>query len=460
MSEPTTSGTAGSESAESTGSATAASGPILRRELNLRSLITIGVCLMFPLAPTAVYGAVTLESGGHMALAYLFAAIPMSFTAWSYGQMASVHPVAGSAYSYARRTVSPEAGFVTGWAVLLDYLFFQVLNYIMIGIFATSLFPSLPTWGVVIVAAVIVTGINLTGIKNLDRVNTVLVIAMFVTVAYFIVAAIATTASDPALSFSTKALYNPETFNMSLVLAGTSIACFSFLGFDALTTLSEETKDPRRVMSKATVTVIAIMAVVFIAQAWAAQTVFPDNSKLTNPDAAFFDVAFAAGGATLANTISIAVIAGALANALDTQAGVSRLLYGMGRDGVLPRSFFGKLAANDVPRNNILLMGAVGLVGAALPLATVLNLINFGALIAFMAVNLCVILWFWVKKLPSDVPASWKHLVLPGLGFVTCALLMWSLSGDAKLMGLGWLAIGVLVMVITGAARKADLSGR
>ena len=446
MSEPTTSGTAGSESAESTGSATAASGPILRRELNLRSLITIGVCLMFPLAPTAVYGAVTLESGGHMALAYLFAAIPMSFTAWSYGQMASVHPVAGSAYSYARRTVSPEAGFVTGWAVLLDYLFFQVLNYIMIGIFATSLFPSLPTWGVVIVAAVIVTGINLTGIKNLDRVNTVLVIAMFVTVAYFIVAAIATTASDPALSFSTKALYNPETFNMSLVLAGTSIACFSFLGFDALTTLSEETKDPRRVMSKATVTVIAIMAVVFIAQAWAAQTVFPDNSKLTNPDAAFFDVAFAAGGATLANTISIAVIAGV--------ATWGCVVLG------LARSFFGKLSANDVPRNNILLMGAVGLVGAALPLATVLNLINFGALIAFMAVNLCVILWFWVKKLPSDVPASWKHLVLPGLGFVTCALLMWSLSGDAKLMGLGWLAIGVLVMVITGAARKADLSGR
>lgn len=421
----------------------------LKRELGLWGLLAFGICMMFPIAPAAVYGSVTDATLGHMALVYLIAVIPMSFTAWSYGQMAGAYPVAGSAYAYTQRAINPHLGFLTGWAVLLNYILFQVLNYVIIGVFASALFPGIPYWAIILIAVGLVTGINLLGIKNLTRVNTLLVLFMFVGVAYFVVSAATQLAHGVGLGFTTLPFYNPETFQWNTILMGTSIACFSFLGFEAMTTLAEETHNPARSISRATLIACFFMAFIFIIQAYFAQSIFPDFQNFASLDSAFFEVCQKAGGQALATFITVVLIAGSLANALDCQTGVSRLLYGMGRDEVIPKKFFTYLSKRKVPVYNILLMGVLGIIGSALALETVITIINFGALIGFIMVNLSVIVHYYVKNKRRGFGNTVKYLVIPGLGMITCTILLFSLTPQAKWVGITWLAIGVIYAAAT-----------
>lgn len=421
----------------------------LKRELGLWGLLAFGICMMFPIAPAAVYGSVTDVTLGHMALVYLIAVIPMSFTAWSYGQMAGAYPVAGSAYAYTQRAINPHLGFLTGWAVLLNYILFQVLNYVIIGVFASALFPGIPYWAIILIAVGLVTGINLLGIKNLTRVNTLLVLFMFVGVAYFVVSAATQLAHGVGLGFTTLPFYNPETFQWNTILMGTSIACFSFLGFEAMTTLAEETHNPARSISRATLIACFFMAFIFIIQAYFAQSIFPDFQNFSSLDSAFFEVCQKAGGQALATFITVVLIAGSLANALDCQTGVSRLLYGMGRDEVIPKKFFTYLSKRKVPVYNILLMGVLGIIGSALALETVITIINFGALIGFIMVNLSVIVHYYVKNKRRGFSNTVKYLVIPGLGMITCTILLFSLTPQAKWVGITWLAIGVIYAAAT-----------
>ncbi len=421
----------------------------LKRELGLWGLLAFGICMMFPIAPAAVYGSVTDVTLGHMALVYLIAVIPMSFTAWSYGQMAGAYPVAGSAYAYTQRAINPHLGFLTGWAVLLNYILFQVLNYVIIGVFASALFPGIPYWAIILIAVGLVTGINLLGIKNLTRVNTLLVLFMFVGVAYFVVSAATQLAHGVGLGFTTLPFYNPETFQWNTILMGTSIACFSFLGFEAMTTLAEETHNPARSISRATLIACFFMAFIFIIQAYFAQSIFPDFQNFSSLDSAFFEVCQKAGGQALATFITVVLIAGSLANALDCQTGVSRLLYGMGRDEVIPKKFFTYLSKRKVPVYNILLMGVLGIIGSALALETVITIINFGALIGFIMVNLSVIVHYYVKNKRRGFGNTVKYLVIPGLGMITCTILLFSLTPQAKWVGITWLAIGVIYAAAT-----------
>ncbi|MDD2586687.1 MAG: APC family permease [Syntrophomonadaceae bacterium] len=422
----------------------------LKRELGLWGLLAFGICMMFPIAPAAVYGAVTTTSLGHMSLVYLIAVIPMSFTAWSYGQMAGAYPVSGSAYAYTQRAINPHLGFLTGWAVLLNYVLFQVLNYVIIGIFAGALFPNVSFWLIVVIAVALVTIVNLLGIKNLTRVNTALILFMFVGVIYFVISSFGALKGGVGWGFTTLPFYNPATFDMNAVLLGTSIACFSFLGFEAMTTLAEEVHNPARTLSKATLIACFFMAFIFILQAYFAQSVSPDFNSFTDLDSAFFEVCQKAGGQALATFVSVAMIAGALANALDCQTGVSRLLYGMGRDEVIPKKFFAHLSpVRRVPVNNILLMAVLGIIGAALPLETVITIINFGALVGFIMVNLSVIVHYYVKNKQRDLMGTIKYLVLPGLGFLTCLVLLFNLTPEAKWVGIVWLIIGFIYAAIT-----------
>lgn len=422
----------------------------LKRELGLWGVLAFGICMMFPIAPAAVYGSVTDISLGHMALVYLIAVIPMSFTAWSYGQMAGAFPVSGSAYAYTQRAVNPHLGFLTGWAVLLNYILFQVLNYVIIGVFAGALFPGVPYWAIIVATVAIVTGVNLLGIKNLTRVNTFLILVMFIGVIYFVVSAFTQLNQGVGLGFTTLPFYNPETFSWNAILMGTSIACFSFLGFEAMTTLAEEMHSPAKTLSKATLIACFFMAFIFIIQAYFAQSVFPDFQNFASLDSAFFEVCQKAGGQALATFITVVLIAGSLANALDCQTGVSRLLYGMGRDEVIPKKFFTHLSVKRrVPSYNILLMAGLGIAGAALPLETVITIINFGALIGFIMVNLSVIMHYYVKHKRRGFANVIKFLVLPGLGLISCMILLYNLTPEAKLVGIVWLAIGVIYAAAT-----------
>ncbi len=428
----------------------------LKRELGFWSVFIYGVGMMVPIAPVIVFGAVTAASMGHMALAYLIAVIPMSFTAYSYGQMAGAYPIAGSAFTYTQRAIHPYAGFFAGWTILLDYALFPILNYIVVGIFVQMMFPSLPYWGIVVTAIVLITVVNLLGVKSVSRVNAFLVIFMLLAVLYTVVSSFTSLAQGVGWGFTTLPFYNPETFEMGALLLGTSIACFSFMGFDAMTTLAEEVHEPGKTLSRGTISVCFFMAFLFILQAYCAQSVHPDWTLFESADTAFFEAIGRAGGQTLVTFVSISVIAGALANAIDSQAGVARVLYGMGRDEALPRRIFAYLhPRTKAPVYSLLILAGIAVIGATQDMETIITMINFGALSAFMLVNLSVIAHYFIRQKRRKGWDAVRYLLVPFFGFLTCLILFVNLSPRAKTAGGIWVAIGfVYLMLSTGFFRR------
>src|SRR5690606_14545590 len=213
--------------------------PHLRRVLGLPSLVLFGLAYMVPLTVFTTYGIVTEMTEGHLPGAYVVTLTAMLFTAYSYGRMVQAHPFAGSAYTYTQKPFGPHLGFMTGWALLLDYVFLPMINYLVIGIYLNAAFEAIPTWVWILAAIVLVTGLNVLGIRMVSRMNFVLIAVQVVFVAVFLVGALRTIAGGPPLPAITEPFFGAGT-DLSLVLGGAAILCLSFLGFDAVSTLSEE----------------------------------------------------------------------------------------------------------------------------------------------------------------------------------------------------------------------------
>ncbi len=418
----------------------------LKRELGFFSVLLYGMAMLFPIAAFTGFGPISVASQGHMALAYLIAAIPMAFTAWSYGQMAGAYPITGSSYSYISRVLKPYVGFASGWTLLLDYCLFPVLNYICIALYVQAVLPQIPYWWLYIVPVVLVTGINLMGVKSLATINNILTIFGFLVVFYFIYLATGYLHNGPG--FHTAALYNPVTFHWKTVLLGASVACYSFIGFDTMTNLAEEVHEPKKVMPRATMAVCLFMAGLFTFVAYLAQSVYPDFANFSQVETAINDVAMVVGGKTMINLILLAMISCGMAFAVDAQAGVSRLLYGMARDGVIPEFLTYLHPKTKVPVFASLIMAVFCISLGWISLVSLIPMINFGALLAYILVNLSVIVHFYIKGGQRDVAGFFKYLLIPGLGCITCAILFFSLSGNAKVIGFSWLGLGIVYMAI------------
>ena len=206
------------------------------RVLTLTQLVLFGVTFVGPTAPFPVFGIVSSISRGHLALAYLIAVAAMLLTAFSYARMAEAFPVAGSAYSYASRTLHPLVGFLAGWLMLLDYSLIPLMSVIYGALTASRFIPQVPygVWLVLFGSAI--TLMNWFGLKVTNRANFVMTAIMGTVVAYFAWAAILAlrAGAGEGLLFSTKPFYNPDQFSVRAVMAGTSIAVYSYLGFDGM----------------------------------------------------------------------------------------------------------------------------------------------------------------------------------------------------------------------------------
>jgi amino acid transporter len=423
-----------------------ANGSDARKKIGLFSCLLFGLALLLPLAPVPVYGEIQPLSQGHMALCYMLAAIPMAFTAWSFGAMGAEFPRAGSSYTFVSKGIHPYLGFVVGWTILLDYGLFPLLNYVTFSIYFCELFPGVNYTAVIVIAIVAICIVNMLGIKSIAGINNILTIFGFLVVFYFFYASINALNDGVGMGMSTLGRYNPESFDVSNLITGASIACFSYLGFDAITTLAEDVKEPKKTLPKATILTCVIMTVLFIFMSWLAQNLHP-SFDYNNPNAAFIDAAKVAGGVVMENLISLAMVACAFAFSLDMMAGITRLLFGMGRDGVLPKKIFGFANKKGVPVYNIIIITIICLIFSNATLGDLIPLINFGGLLAFTCVNLAVIFHFFGKrKLRSGSANIAKWLILPGIGFITCVLLWIGLP--TKWLGAIWLAIGVVYLAV------------
>ncbi len=428
--------------------------PRLQRVLGVPELVLFGLAYMVPLTVFTTYGVVTDLTHGHLPGSYVLTLAAMLFTAYSYGRMVVAHPYAGSAYTYTQKSFGSHVGFATGWALLLDYIFLPMINYLVIGIFVQAAVPSIPAWVCVVVSIVLVTLLNVFGIKLVSTMNLALVAFQVVFLVVFFVLAFGTMGHQGVPSLA--APFFGHGAKPGELFAGAAILCLSFLGFDAISTLSEEARDARRSIPKAIMLVTLIGGVTFIAVSYVGQLVFPDYHHFTNVDSAATDVMRRAGGAFLASFFTAAYVAGCFASAMASQASVARILYAMGRDGVLPRRLFGRLHQRfSTPANAVVLVGAVSFVALALSLSVAAAMISFGALVAFSMVNLSVIKRYLIDTGARDASSVLRYGVVPAIGVGLTIWLWTSLSKTTFEVGLSWLAVGLVYLaVVTRGFRR------
>ena len=428
----------------------------LKRALGLQDLIFYGIVLIQPTAPLPLFGIVSKEARGHVVTTILIAMIAMLFTAMSYGRMARAYPAAGSAYTYVGRELHPALGYVTGWGMALDYMVNPILCTVWCSKAALNILPAVPYAGWVIFFASLFTSLNLRGIQASARTNRILTFALGSVVLVFFAAAIRYLLAGPALAAAElgRPFYNPEAFAPGPVLTGTSIAALTYIGFDGISTLSEEVHNPRRNVLLATVLTCLITGVLASAEVYVAQLVWPTYHDFPDVDTAFVHVAGRAGGVALLQLVNFSLVVATIGSGTGAQLGAARLLYSMGRDNAIPRRFFGVVEPKrSIPQNNVLFLGALTLAGAfVMSFQLAAELLNFGAFIAFMGVNLAALTHYYVRSARKQL----RYLAPPVLGFVTCFFIWWGLGSTAKLAGGIWLAFGILY----GAIRMKRLDLR
>src|SRR4051812_33152712 len=428
----------------------------LKRALGVPALVLFGMVYMVPLTVFTTYGIVTQLTGGRLSVAYLVTLAAMVFTARSYARMSAAFPVAGSTYAYTQRTFGAPVGFLAGWSLLLDYLFLPMLNYLVIGIYLEAAIPAVPAWVFVLGSIVLVTVLNIIGIVSVARANFVLLAVQGIFIVVFVVMAFSTITKLGNVDFMAPFTGDGSVGGASPIFAGAAILCLSFLGFDAVSTLSEEAKDPTRSVPKAIMIATVTCGVIFVALSYVSQLAFPSN-QFVDVDSGSLDVMTAAGGQFLNTFFTAAYIAGAFGSALTSQASVARILYAMGRDGIMPRKVFGHVSAKfSTPTFAILVVSVISLAAIWISLDFLASIVSFGALIAFSAVNLPVIKHYFVDEGEKNIL---KNVVLPGIGFVLTVWLWTSLSWLTLEVGLVWLAIGLgwLLVVTRGFQRPTPV---
>ncbi|WP_079452872.1 APC family permease [Pseudomonas aeruginosa] len=422
-----------------------AQGTGLRRILGLPALVFFGLVYMVPLTMFTTYGVVTEITGGRTASAYLITLAAMLFTAFSYSFMVKKYPIAGSAYSYTSLSFGPCVGFLAGWSLLLDYLFLPMINALLAKIYLTALFPEVAPWIWVVMFVLIMTLINIKSVNLVANFNTVFVLVQLAIIVVFIGLVIhgLNNGEGTATVLSTQPFFS-EHAHLSAMVAGATILCFSFLGFDAVTTLSEETRDAGRVIPRAIFLTALYGGVIFITVSYFLQSYFPTNVRFKEPDAALPEIALYVGGKLFQSIFLCATFINTLASGLASQASVSRLLYVMGRDNVLPERIFGFVHPKwRTPSINVLIVGMVALSAISFDLVTATALINFGALVAFTFVNLSVIVHFYVRGGRNrSLKEHFHYLVLPLLGAAIVAVLWLNLESTSLVMGLIWAGLG------------------
>ncbi len=421
----------------------------LKRSLGYPAVTLFGLAYMAPIIVYGTFGVLAQKSQGTVAMSYLLALVAVMLTAISYGRMANIFPVAGSAYTYTRRAIGGHVGFLVGWAALLDYFFLPMVIWLIGAAYLSAEFTAIPSWVWILIFIAITTSVNIIGIVFASRTNIVLMVMQCLVVAAFIFLCgrYVVGALGPGGLISVRPFFQSDV-PISAAFSGAAIAAYSFLGFDAVTTLTEETIEPERTMPRAILTIALVGGAVFIVAAYFAQLVHPGGT-FANVDAASFGIAQTIGGDLFAGIFLAGLVVAQFTAGLSAQASVGRLLYAMGRDGVLPKRFFGYLHPRlRTPLLNLLFAGLIGLVALFLTEESSTSFINFGAFLAFTAVNLSVAT-LYINWHPRVRPIGGvRGLLLPLIGAAITLYLLANLDRDALILGSIWLSAGLVYLAV------------
>jgi amino acid transporter len=444
--------------------------PRLRRSLTLWDLIMYGIIVIQPTAPMPAYGVFSNAGQGHVVTSILIAMVAMVFTAMSYGRMARVYPSAGSAYTYVGRELHSSLGYVTGWSMTMDY----ILNPLICTIWCAKAMADLlsgtrlqiPYPGLLwpLFFAGLFTALNLRGVQTSARINKTLCAIMGAVILAFFWYTVRYIFHLPQYpeAFFLRPFYNPQTFTVNRVFHGTSVAVLTYIGFDGISTLSEEVENPKKNIFIATVLVCVITGFLAAAEVYGAQllsfhrfgTDFGVFSQFGDENV-FSHVAGIAGGVLMTKVISLTLLVATVGSGMGSQLGAARLLYGMGRSNAIPKKFFGAIHPKTrIPANNVMFVGAIALIGAFLiTYDNGAELLNFGALIAFMGVNLASLTHYYIRGNDRSI---WQ-LIVPVLGFLICFFIWIHLSLLAKIVGSIWMVSGIAYGAVKTRGFRGDL---
>lgn len=426
----------------------------LKRSLRFWDLVIYGIILIQPTAPMPSFGVIYHEARGQVVTAILMAMVAMLFTSISYGRMARVYPHGGSAFLYVGKEIHAGLGYMTGWCLVMDYILNPLICIIWCSRAVINFLPGIPYAALVVAFAVFFTALNCNGVETSARINAGMAAALGLVIVLVLIAAVRWLLGIHAVSASFFLLpfYDPATFSTSGLLRGTSIAVLTYIGFDGISTLADEAKNPARNVPRAIVLTCLITGILASIEVYVAQLVWPRGLAFPDIDTAYVHVSGRMGGPILFMIVNAALLLANLGSGMASQLGAARLLYNMGEDGALPRRFFAAVdKKNQIPRNNVLLIGAICMAGAMLlsyQLGT--ELLNYGALLAFMGVNAASVLRGWREGRWS----SWFPMLLSLCGFATCLTLWLSLGTLARIVGTTWACVGVLFWV---ARRRATV---
>ena len=434
------------------GGTTAETPPRLKRVLGLWDLVYYGVILTSPIAVVPMFGEAQVLSRGHAVITVLAAMVAMTATAVSFGRMATVFPSAGSAYTYVTRGFNPTWGFVVGWAMFLEYLFQPLQNSLYAALTIQRLMPHVPLALLSASAVGLMTLLCWFGIRTTARVNEILLGLMSIVMLVFIVEAIRYIIGQHHVIglISTQPIYDAKTFSVRAIAAGTALAATTFIGFDGVSILAEEVENPKRNVLLASVLVCVFTGLFAAFQVYLAVRVSPDYHTLVNAETAFMDVASVVGGYQLFVGFAAVLLISSMACGLAGLLGAVRLLYSMGRDSVLPRKIFGHLnAERGSPSYNVLIGGALAYIGTlTMSWERSIEILNYGALLTFMAVNLAAVKHFGFTPGIAHKRQLLLDVIVPGLGFVFCLVIFLGLQGSTLVVGTVWLAMGGLYVML------------
>lgn len=435
----------------------------LKRSLRVRDLFAYGLAMISPIAPIAVFGFVFNAAHGMVPLVYAIGLVAMAFTAWSYIAMAKAMPIAGSVYTYTGRSMGPEAGFIAGWLMLLDYMLVPALMYLLTAVALAAIIPGVPKWAWIAIMMVINGATNLTGVENTTRVSLILTVFQVV----FFVAIVGMGVSGAlggvnGAHFTTTPLFNPEQFSVGTVFGALSIAVLSFLGFDAVSTLAEEARDGGRAVGRATALLLPVATFLFIVQTYLMCLFLPGLIELPAGDAtdqAGYTVSGLMGGTFM--KVMGSLMGGVFAtflSAVTAQAAAARVMFGMARDGKLPRALAHVSPGRKVPDRAILLtmliaLGLIIVFGDRID--TLASMVNFGALTGFICVHLAVITHYVIQGKSKQ----WgRYLAAPAIGLGIIGYVLWNMDPIAKTAGGIWLGLGVVALIVGKVRGRTPVS--
>ncbi len=429
----------------------------LKRTLSLYHLVLFGLAYLAPMIVFGIYGIIAQTTHGLETSAYLVAMVAMLFTAYSYGQMVKAYPVSGSAYTYTRKAINPHLGFMVGWAILLDYLFIPMAIWLIGSSYLSAAFPLIPVWLWVLLFIIVTTAINIFGIKLSANISILMMVFQFLVIGIFILLSVKNILGG--MGAGTLFSFDPfasKSGSMSFVLAGAAIACYSFLGFDAVTTFTEETIEPKKTLPRAIILITLIGGAIFIVASYVTQLVHPSFTDFKDVNSAGFEVARQIGGNLFSAIFLAGIIIAQFASGISAQASASRLLYAMGRDSVLPKKVFGYIHPKfRTPVLNIVIVGIVALLALKLSVTTSTSFINFGAFTAFTLVNVSVIFHYFIRNRNRGLKAGFLYLAFPLLGAVFDFWLLVNLDKAAITLGIIWAACGLTYLLfLTKLFRK------